>query len=164
MKEIVLADDTLITSKTDLKGDIIYANADFLKYAGYKMDEILYKPHNIVRHEDMPKTVFKCLWDYIVEGNEIFAFVKNKAKSGDYYWVFANITASFDEKRNIINYYSVRRKPNPKAIPIIESVYKTLLEKEREGGIKEGVKTLMELVGSYKMTYNQLIFDLQENN
>ncbi|WP_240811468.1 energy taxis response protein CetC, partial [Campylobacter helveticus] len=160
----VLADDTLITSKTDLKGDIIYANADFLKYAGYKMDEILYKPHNIVRHEDMPKTVFKCLWDYIVEGNEIFAFVKNKAKSGDYYWVFANITASFDEKRNIINYYSVRRKPNPKAIPIIESVYKTLLEKEREGGIKEGVKTLMELVGSYKMTYNQLIFDLQENN
>ncbi|TNB61592.1 PAS domain-containing protein [Campylobacter helveticus] len=153
-----------MTSKTDLKGDIIYANADFLKYAGYKMDEILYKPHNIVRHEDMPKTVFKCLWDYIVEGNEIFAFVKNKAKSGDYYWVFANITASFDEKRNIINYYSVRRKPNPKAIPIIESVYKTLLEKEREGGIKEGVKTLMELVGSYKMTYNQLIFDLQENN
>lgn len=112
----------------------------------------------------MPKNVFKCLWDYIVEGNEIFAFVKNKAKSGDYYWVFANITASFDEKRNIINYYSVRRKPNPKAIPIIESVYKTLLEKEREGGIKEGVKTLMELVGSYKMTYNQLIFDLQENN
>ncbi|QNF77462.1 PAS sensor-containing signal transduction protein [Campylobacter vulpis] len=164
MKEIVLADNTLITSKTDLRGDIIYANDDFLKYAGYKMDEILYKPHNIVRHEDMPRTVFKCLWDYITKGHEIFAFVKNKAKSGDYYWVFANITASFDENGNIINYYSVRRKPNPKAIPIMESVYKTLLEKEKQGGIKAGVETLMEVVNSYKVTYNQLIFDLQENN
>lgn len=64
-QEKILEPNTLITSKTDLKGNIIYANDDFLKYAGYKMNEILYKPHNIVRHPDMPKTVFKCLWDYI---------------------------------------------------------------------------------------------------
>ncbi|MBX2022245.1 energy taxis response protein CetC, partial [Campylobacter jejuni] len=59
MKEIVLSENALITSKTDLKGNIIYANNDFLKYAGYKVGELLYKPHNIVRHEDMPRTVFK---------------------------------------------------------------------------------------------------------
>lgn len=57
MKEIVLSENALITSKTDLKGNIIYANNDFLKYAGYKVDELLYKSHNIVRHEDMPRTV-----------------------------------------------------------------------------------------------------------
>ncbi|EIE6699604.1 PAS domain S-box protein, partial [Campylobacter jejuni] len=78
MKEIVLSENALITSKTDLKGNIIYANNDFLKYAGYKVDELLYKSHNIVRHEEMPKTVFKYLWDYMKEGKEIFAYVKNK--------------------------------------------------------------------------------------
>ncbi len=164
MEEIVLSSNALITSKTDLKGNIIYANNDFLKYAGYKVEELLYKPHNIVRHEDMPKTVFKCLWDYIQRGEEIFAFVKNKAKDGRFYWVFANVSASFDAKGNIINYYSVRRAPNRKAIPTIEEVYKVLLEKEKKGGIKLGIETLNEIVNSYKTSYNQLIFNLQKYN
>lgn len=64
-REIFLQEDSLITSKTDLKGKIVYANDDFLKYAGYTMGEVLNKPHNIVRHEEMPKTVFKYLWDYM---------------------------------------------------------------------------------------------------
>lgn len=79
-REIFLQEDSLITSKTDLKGKIVYANDDFLKYAGYTMGEVLNKPHNIVRHEEMPKTVFKYLWDYLKEGKEIFAYVKNKTK------------------------------------------------------------------------------------
>ncbi|TKX31396.1 energy taxis response protein CetC [Campylobacter aviculae] len=162
-KEIVLDSNALITSKTDLKGDIIYANDDFLKYAGYTMDELLYKPHSIIRHEDMPRTVFKCLWDYIQKGDEIFAFVKNKAKDGRFYWVFANITPSFDMDGNIINYYSVRRAPNRKALPVIEDVYRILREKEKQGGMKAGLEALTEIVDSYKVTYNQLVFDLQEN-
>ncbi len=157
-------ENALITSKTDLKGNIIYANNDFLKYAGYKVDELLYKSHNIVRHEDMPRTVFKCLWDYIQKGDEIFAFVKNKAKDGNFYWVFANVSASFDTNGNIINYYSVRRAPNRKSLSIIEEVYKILLEKEQKSGINARVSALMDIVSSYKMTYNELIFNLQENN
>ncbi|MCR6593547.1 PAS domain-containing protein, partial [Campylobacter insulaenigrae] len=74
---------------------------------------------------DMPRTVFKYLWNYIQEGKEIFAFVKNKTKFNDYYWVFANVTASFDQKGNIINYYSVRRKPKKEAVDTIKEVYKT---------------------------------------
>ncbi|MBK1964372.1 energy taxis response protein CetC [Campylobacter novaezeelandiae] len=163
MKEIFLTKDALITSKTDLKGNIIYANDDFSKYAGYEAKEFLGKPHNIVRHQDMPKTVFKCLWDTIQKGEEIFAFVKNKSKNGDYYWVFANVTPSFDSNGKIINYYSVRRAPNRKALPIIESVYNTILEKEKQGGIKAGLEALIEIVSSYNVTYNQLVFDLQEN-
>ncbi|MBF7043108.1 PAS domain-containing protein [Campylobacter volucris] len=161
-KEIILEANTLITSKTDLKGDIIYANDDFLKYAGYSMKEILYKPHSIVRHPDMPKTVFKCLWDYIQEGKEIFAFVKNKTKYNDYYWVFTNVTASYDENGNIINYYSVRRKPKQEAIATIEKVYQILLEAEKNGGIKAGIEELMKIVASYNMNYNQLILALQK--
>ncbi|RKO65453.1 histidine kinase [Campylobacter sp. P255] len=160
-REKILEPDTLITSKTDLKGNIIYANDDFLKYAGYKMQEILYKPHNIVRHPDMPKTVFKCLWDYIQDGKEIFAFVKNKTKQNDYYWVFTNVTASFDSQGNIISYYSVRRKPKREAIPTIEQVYKILLEVEQDGGIKAGVDELEKIIKSYGMNYNQLVLNLQ---
>ncbi|MFQ6341566.1 PAS domain-containing protein [Campylobacter sp. VTCC 70190] len=164
MKEIVLSKNALITSKTDIKGNIIYANDDFLKYAGYTMGEILHKPHNIVRHKDMPKVVFKCLWDFIQKGDEIFAFVKNQAKDGSFYWVFANVSASFDINGNIINYYSVRRAPNRKALAIIEEVYKILLEKEQKEGIGAGVLALMDIVDSYKMSYNEFIFNLQENS
>ncbi|EPD6447783.1 energy taxis response protein CetC, partial [Campylobacter coli] len=82
----------------------------------------------------------------------------------NFYWVFANVSASFDANGNIINYYSVRRAPNRKSISIIEEVYKILLEKEKKSGINAGVSALMDIVSSYKMTYNELIFNLQENN
>ncbi|HIF9823416.1 TPA: energy taxis response protein CetC [Campylobacter jejuni] len=162
MKEIVLSENALITSKTDLKGNIIYANNDFLKYAGYKVDELLYKSHNIVRHEDMPRTVFKCLWDYIQKGDEIFAFVKNKAKDGNFYWVFANVSASFDTNGNIINYYSVRRMPNKSAISTIESLYSDLLRVEQQQGLNKGVEMLKNFCKDADKTYNELIFSLQE--
>ncbi|QDQ36311.1 PAS domain S-box protein [Campylobacter jejuni] len=162
MKEIVLSENALITSKTDLKGNIIYANNDFLKYAGYKVDELLYKSHNIVRHEDMPRTVFKCLWDYIQKGEEIFAFVKNKAKDGSFYRVFANVSASFDTNGNIINYYSVRRMPNKSAISTIESLYSDLLRAEQQQGLNKGVEMLKNFCKDADKTYNELIFSLQE--
>ncbi|EKC9944628.1 PAS domain-containing protein [Campylobacter jejuni] len=162
MKEIVLSENALITSKTDLKGNIIYANNDFLKYAGYKVDELLYKSHNIVRHEDMPRTVFKCLWDYIQKGDEIFAFVKNKSKDGNFYWVFANVSASFDANGDIINYYSVRRMPNKSAISTIESLYSDLLRAEQQQGLNKGVEMLKNFCKDADKTYNELIFSLQE--
>ncbi|EFU5996686.1 PAS domain-containing protein [Campylobacter coli] len=161
-REIFLQEDSLITSKTDLKGRIVYANDDFLKYAGYKVDELLYKSHNIVRHEDMPRTVFKCLWDYIQKGDEIFAFVKNKAKDGNFYWVFANVTPSIDVNNNIIGYYSVRRMPNKSAISTIESLYSDLLRAEQQQGLNKGVEMLKNFCKDADKTYNELIFSLQE--
>ena len=158
--EIFLQNDSLITSKTDLKGRITYANDDFLKYAGYSMQEILYKAHNIVRHEKMPKSVFKLLWDYIKNGQEIFAFVKNKTKDGNFYWVFANVTASFDTNGNIIGYYSVRRKPNENAISIIKKLYDELLKAEKTS-LNNGIKMLDEFCKSKNKSYNELIFSLQ---
>ncbi|MPB47941.1 PAS domain-containing protein [Campylobacter lari] len=160
--EKVLTSDVLITSKTNLKGEIIYANEDFLKYSDYKIDEILYKPHSIMRHPDMPRTVFKYLWDNIQMKREVFAFVKNKTKFNDYYWVFANITASCDSNENILNYYSVRRKPKAEAVKIIEEIYKVLIRKEKEGGVKAGLEELNTVVKSYGMSYNELIMQIQK--
>ena len=163
-REIFLQEDTLITSKTDLKGKIVYANDDFLKYAGYTMAEVLNKPHNIVRHEGMPKTVFKYLWDYMKEGKEIFAFVKNKTKYNDYYWVFANVTPSIDVNDNIIGYYSVRRMPNKLAITTIEKLYRDLLNAEQQQGLNKGVEILGNFCKDCGKTYNELIFSLQQSS
>ncbi|EAI3904876.1 PAS domain-containing protein [Campylobacter sp. IFREMER_LSEM_CL1846] len=160
--EKILTSDVLITSKTNLKGEIIYANEDFLRYSDYKIEEILYKPHSIMRHPDMPRTVFKYLWDNIQLKKEVFAFVKNKTKYNDYYWVFANVTASCDENGNILNYYSVRRKPNMEAIKTIEEIYKVLLLKEKDGGIKSGIEELKAIVKSYGVTYNELMMKIQK--
>ncbi|TKX31397.1 bipartate energy taxis response protein CetB [Campylobacter aviculae] len=162
-KEIFLQEGTLITSKTDLKGLIVYANNDFLKYADFSMKEVLNQPHNIVRHSDMPRTVFKFLWDYVKEGKEIFAYVKNRTKNNDYYWVFANVTPSIDTNNNVIGYYSVRRMPNRNAIATIEKLYNDLLKIEQQQGINKGVEALKDFCKSTGKTYNELIFSLQNS-
>ena len=160
-REIFLQEDSLITSKTDLKGRIVYANDDFLKYAGYTMGEVLNKPHNIVRHEEMPKTVFKYLWDYMREGKEIFAYVKNKTKDNNYYWVFANVTPSKNISGEIVGYYSVRRKPNELAIKNIEELYSKLLEIEKKEGLNAACAQLQGFCDEKQKSYNELIFALQ---
>ena len=160
-KEHIVDVDAFLVSKTDTKGRITYCNEPFLKIVGGKQNELLGKPHNIIRHPDMPRIVFKLLWEYVKSKREIFAYVKNKSFDGGYYWVFANITASLDANKNIVGYYSVRRKPNPKAIEIIEPIYKKLLELEKTGGMEASSKALFELLEQKHTTYDELVNNLQ---
>jgi PAS domain S-box-containing protein len=97
--ERILADNEFIISKTDTKGKITYGNRPFNDYSGFSENELLGVQHNIVRHPDMPRAVFKLLWDEVQTGREVFAFVKNLSKDGSFYWVFANVTPSFDMKK-----------------------------------------------------------------
>lgn len=160
--EIKLKDDTLITSKTDLKGIVTYCNKDFLTYSGFSEREILGKPHNIVRHNHMPKAVFKFLWQGIAKGDEFFAIVKNKNKTGRFYWVFANITSSKDAQGNIIGYYSVRRKANPNAIAKIENLYNQMLSIEQSGSIPKSLELLESTIKKANISYNHYILNLQK--
>ena len=160
-KEHIVDVDAFLVSKTDTKGRITYCNEPFLKIVGAKQNELLGKPHNIIRHPDMPRIVFKLLWEYVKSKREIFAYVKNKSFDGGYYWVFANITASLDANKNIVGYYSVRRKPNPKAIEIIEPIYKNLIELEKTGGMEATSKALFELLEQKHTTYDELVNNLQ---
>lgn len=154
-----------IVSKTDLKGRITYANRIFSEFAGLQEHEFLGKQHNLVRHPDMPRCVFKLLWDTIQGGKEIFAFVKNIRKDGGYYWVFANVTPSHDKNGNPVGYYSVRRKPNPKAIPHVTALYRQLLQIEQSGGSRDGMEAALAHVGQLLkqkgMSYERFILDLQ---
>jgi len=124
-KEIKLNKDTMIVSETDEKGIIIYANDDFCKMAGYTKEELIGQPHNLVRHEDMPKVAFEDLWKTIQSGNIWNGIVKNKTKNNDYYWVNATAYPSTnnDGKKR---YISVRVKPTSKEISNADALYKTL--------------------------------------
>ena len=93
--ERVMREDDFIISLTDTKGRITYGNRIFIEFSGYTEDELLGTQHNIIRHPDMPRSVFKLLWDKIQAKEECFAYVKNMSKDGSFYWVFANITPTF---------------------------------------------------------------------
>jgi len=156
-----MKENDFIISKTNIKGQITYVNKIFMKMAEYSENELLGKPHSIIRHQDMPKAVFKLLWDMIQKGEEIFAYVINKTKNGNEYWVYANITPSYDHSGNIIGYYSVRRMPNQSALDIIKPLYSSMLSAERSGGVNAGTKILTDLLHEKGATYNELIISIQ---
>jgi PAS domain S-box-containing protein len=156
-----MKEDDFIVSKTDLKGRITYVNRIFMEMSEYTEEELLGKPHSIIRHKDMPKAVFKLLWDMVQNKEEIFAYVLNKTKKGNDYWVYANVTPSCDNKGKLIGYYSVRRRPNPQALSIITDLYAKMLNAERSGGISAGTKILTDLLTEKGVSYNELIIDIQ---
>lgn len=160
--EIVMNERDLIVSKTDLKGRIVYGNETFIKLSGYTERELLQSPHSILRHEDMPKTVFKMLWERIQEKRPINAYVKNRTKDGKYYWVFGNVTASVDSEGEVVGYYSVRRKPSQKGVQSADALYRELCEAERVGGIREGMKMLNDRLANMGVTYDEFVLDLQK--
>jgi len=160
--ELQMKSGEFIVSKTDLKGRITYGNETFIQMSGYIEPELLSAPHNILRHEDMPKVVFKLLWERIAQPEGIYAYVKNKTKNGDYYWVFAYVTPSFDPRGNKIGYYSVRRRPSPNAIAIIEPLYRELLQIERQNGVSASESRLTAILTEKGVTYDQFVFNLQK--
>lgn len=164
-KERVMREDDFIVSKTDLTGRITYGNRIFIEFSGYSEEELIGTQHNIIRHPDMPRAVFQLLWDTIEAGNEIFAYVKNMSKDGGYYWVFANATPSYDQNGNMVGYYSVRRKPNPKAVEVVAGLYQAMLEAEQKAGPKDAIaastQILLDLLEEKGLSYEELIFALE---
>ncbi len=157
--------DEFIVSKTNTKGIITYANDVFLRVAGYTQEEVLGKPHNIIRHPAMPRCVFRLLWERIRMGNEIFAYVLNRAKNGDHYWVLAHVTPSFDAKQNIIGFHSNRRLPRAEVVQAVEPLYAQLRQIEDSAatpgaGIDAAGAQLRAWVDSHGGNYDEIMFTL----
>lgn len=156
-------EDEIIVSKTNLKGHITYANDVFLRVASYTEKEVMGQPHSLIRHPDMPRCIFKLLWDTIQNGAEIFAYVLNRAKNGDHYWVLAHVTPSRDSSGSIIGYHSNRRVPSrniltDKIIPL----YETLLEEEnkhanRKEGMRSSFDMVVNLLQESKVEYDEFV-------
>jgi aerotaxis receptor len=124
-QETVLRDDSFLVSETDSKGIVIFANEEFCKIAEYELEELVGKNHNIVRHKDMPRAAFKDLWDTIQSGKVWHGFVKNKTKSGGFYWVFATVYP-FKNENGEQCYLSCRRKPSREDVQKYGDLYKTM--------------------------------------
>lgn len=158
-------DDELIVSKTDLQGRITYCNDVFMRVAGYKEAELLGKPHNIVRHPAMPRCVFKLLWDTIESGKEIFAYVLNRAKNGDHYWVFAHVTPDIDSGGRVTGYHSNRRTVEPQVVPVVQGLYAQLLSEEerhsdRKAGMAAATGMLLQTLATKGVSYEQFVLGL----
>jgi len=145
-RERVMREEDFLVSKTDTKGRITYGNRIFIEYSGYSEAELLGKQHNIVRHPDMPRGVFKYLWDTVQSGQECFAYVKNRSKDGGFYWVFANVTPSYSPDGRLDGYFSVRRKPSPAAIATVSGLYRQMLAAEQAAGSKNACAASLELL------------------
>ena len=160
-KEHAVSADAFLVSKTDTHGKITYCNEPFFKIVGASEQELLGKPHNIIRHPEMPRIIFKLLWGKIKNKEEIFAYIKNLSFDGGYYWVYANITASVDALGKVVGYYSIRRKANPKALAIIEPLYAKLLELEKSGGMEASLRYLNDVLAEKGMNYEEFSNVLQ---
>ncbi len=126
--EIFLSPTHLLVSETDEKGFIKYANEDFCYFAEYSVVELEGKPHNIVRHPDMPKAAFKDLWDTVKRGDIWRGFVKNSTKNGNFYWVYATVfpyTNSDGQK----GYLSVRKMATKEETQKYDALYATMRHK-----------------------------------
>jgi PAS domain S-box-containing protein len=164
-KECPYSEDELIVSKTDTKGRITYANDVFLRLAKYPKSEVIGAPHSLIRHPDMPRCVFKLLWDTIQAKKELFAYIVNMARDGDHYWVFAHVTPTLDANRNIIGFHSNRRKPDAAQLDKIKPIYARLLAEEsrhdsRKDGMLRSYDMLMGMLNEKGVAYDEFVFSL----
>lgn len=158
-------EDEIIVSKTDTTGRLTYVNDVFLAVSGYSEAEVIGQPHSMIRHPDMPRAVFKLLWDTISSGREIFAYVNNRAKNGDHYWVLAHVTPNLDTAGKILGYHSNRRVPRADALAKIKPLYQALLETERKAtdrklGQEAAYKQLTDLLAREGKSYGEFVFGL----
>jgi hypothetical protein len=132
-----------------------------MEICGYQEYEIMGKPHNIIRHPDMPRVIFKILWERLHKGQNIHAVVKNLAKNGSYYWVITNFETKFNEKGEIISHYS-RRKAAPKhVVETIEKFYQVLLSLEVDDrSMKKSLNYFNGYFEEKQISYDDFILDL----
>ncbi len=146
-EEIQLDPKRYIVSETDEKGKITFCNDYFIEVCGYTKEELIGKPHNIVRHPDMPKVIFKLLWETIKQGKNINAVVKNCAKDGRYYWIFTEFEIRKDtDTGKIIGYQASRKSISKHVIEIISELYAKLLKIEKNKDIEASEKYLIEFL------------------
>lgn len=160
--EIILEKDEKIFSKTDLNGVIIECNDYFQEISGWSEKELVNSPHNIIRHPDMPKSIFRFLWERIKSGDKFYAIVKNMAKNGEYYWVIGYYEPVFKNKE-IIAYSSYRRYVTDGPKELVSGLYKEMLKIEKEtGDMDKSFDVLKDYLFKNNTTYDKWILKLIE--
>ena len=160
--ELTIDEHEVIVSHTDAKGKIQYANSVFCKYAGYEMEELVGQPHNIIRHPDMPKAVFKLFWSRVLNGEPIYAYVKNRKKNGDYYWV-KGFTIPIMKNGQVSHILSYRKRISDFQRDTIAKLYADLVAYERSHSVDESLNYLVNYLDERNMTYDEMVDRLSED-
>jgi len=158
-------ENEIIVSKTDPKGRITYANDVFARVSLFSIGELLGQPHNIIRHPDMPRCIFKLLWETLESKQEIFAYILNMASNGDFYWAFAHVTPTCNERGEIVGYHSNRRKPERSQIAKVVPLYRELLDMEqrapdRKQGVLQAHDHFASDLRGRGVSYDEFVFSI----
>ena len=164
-EEVVWDKTKTIISTTDKLGAITDVNQTFIDVCGYPAVELLGKPHSIIRHPDMPKVVFKILWENLKGHNNFHAIIKNLSKSGRYYWVITNFEIIRNEKDEITHYVSYRKALPKHLINVhIAPLYERLLKIEKANGMEVSERYFNGFLEDRKTTYDAFIRTLMKEN
>jgi len=155
----------IIVTKTDTSSRLTYANEVFLRVSRLTSAQAIGQPHSLIRHPDMPRSVFRLMWETIQARGEFFGYVKNMATNGDHYWVFAHVTPSLGADGKLVGFHSNRRKPDPAQIARVEPVYRRILAAEsskpdRDAGMRAGAETLSSMLHEGGLSYEKFAFSL----
>ena len=154
--EVMMKEGQTLVSKTNLKGITTYVNEAFVEISGFTEQELVGKNHNVVRHPDMPPEAFKDLWDTIKQGRPWTGIVKNRCKSGDFYWVKANVTPIWEDGK-VVEYMSVRSIPSREEITAAERAYVALKNGDisLDGGnvVQPGLVSKLPKLSNIKLTH-----------
>lgn len=131
-EEIVYDGSTMIT-ETNLKGTITYANRKFIQMSGYEKSELIGESHAIMRHPDMPKIIFKEMWEHLKNAEPWKGYIKNLRKDGSYYWAVVFITPKHDENGKMTGFIAAREIPGPQTLESVKETYtRYKIEEESE--------------------------------
>lgn len=160
-REVDWNKNKVLLSKTDTKGTILYANEDFIDVSGYDEFELIGQPHNIIRHPDMPKVIFKFMWDSIKSSNNIHVVIKNMSKTGRYYWVVTDFKIIADSDGEIVGYFGTRKSvPEDIITKFIDPLYKKLLHIEEASGMLASEEYLVGFLEERKKTFSEYVDQL----
>jgi PAS domain S-box-containing protein len=162
-REVRCRTQEVIISRTDLEGNIIYHNPTFAKINGFKGASVIHKSHNIVRHPDMPKAIFKIIWSIIQQGLPIQAILKNRTNDGHYYWTLVNWKIQRNRDHETISYVAYGRQAPSHAIKAIEPIYKMMLEIEKKHGVNASLEYLHAFLDEEGVTYREYMERLTKN-
>ncbi len=157
--EVKLEENDLIVSKTDLMGRVTYVNRTFMRVSNYAEHEVMGKQHNVVRHPDIPRGVYRLMWETLKAGEEFFGVLKNLTSDGHFYWVLANVTLDRNAQGDVVGYFSVRRSVSPDAVRLVSDIYAEMMRIERQAGSATApdasLAWLRRVMAERKLSYEQ---------
>ncbi|HIO95564.1 MAG TPA: PAS domain S-box protein [Campylobacterales bacterium] len=159
-QEIKFNKKKFIVSKTDTKGKILFVNKNLCDISGYEEEALVGSPHNVLRHPDMPQSIFFLVWNSLLRGEHVSAVLKNLARSGEYYWVIVDFDVKKDQEGNIKSFSSFQSSAPKQVIETMEELYETMLKIEKKHGMEGSLSYLESFLEERGVNYDNFLDEI----